>query len=88
MNRLPEPDQQASALRLPTPSNSHTLPLREAAAGLGKSRAGRLPVRTKDLVGYLLGHGARAWRSSMPIARSHVHARTPNGKLAVRIRLG
>jgi hypothetical protein len=48
---------------------------------------GRPRLKTKDIVGYLLGHGARAWRASFPLASPRVKALMPNGNLAVKIRL-
>jgi hypothetical protein len=41
--------------------------------------------KTKDLVGLLLSHGARAWRASLPPANVRVHAVTPTGESAVKI---
>ena len=42
-------------------------------------------ISTKELIGFLLGHGARAWRLSLPPAKPRVKASTPHGTLAVRI---
>lgn len=63
-------------------------PLQQAASRLSDFRDGRSRLRAKDLVGLLLCHGARAWRSSQP--RSHVRLRVsaPHGTMAVRIGFG
>lgn len=63
------------------------LPLHEAAlklAGLGLNRSHE---KTRDLVAMLLGHGARAWRTSQPNVELHLHVVTPKGKTPVRLRL-
>ena len=62
-------------------------PLHEAAlklAGLGLTRSQN---KTRDLVAMLLGHGARAWRSSQPEVGLHLHVVCPRGGHPVRIRL-
>ena len=63
-------------------------PLHEAAfriADLGLSR--KRGSRTKDLIGLLLCHGARAWRYSQPEASIHLHVSTHGGRLPVVLRL-
>ena len=62
------------------------LALHEAAKHLAQQTLGRPRLKTKDIVGYLLGHGARAWRASFPVASPRVKAVMPNGNLAVKIR--
>ena len=59
--------------------------LHEVSARI-KAQRPRNRVKTRELIGFLLGHGARAWRSSLPEVSSHVRAYTPGGHLAVRIR--
>lgn len=46
----------------------HEAAMRIADMGLNRSRA-----KTKDLVGMLLAHGARAWRTAQPQAGIHLH---------------
>lgn len=60
----------------------HEAALRLADLGLNRSRS-----KTKDLVGSLLCHGARAWRYSQPMARIHLHVTIDGGSNAVRLRL-
>ena len=69
-----------------TASNAHVL--HDAAKQLAGQNLGRPRLRTKDIVGYLLGHGARAWRGSQPVATPRVKAMMPNGHFAVKIKLG
>lgn len=64
-------------------------PLHEAAmrlADIGLSRS-RSRSKTKDLIGILLCHGARAWRYSQPDARIHLHITAPTGRAPVMMRL-
>ena len=63
------------------------LALHEAAKHLALQSLGRPRLKTKDIVGYLLGHGARAWRASFPVAKPRVKVMLPNGHFAVKIRL-
>lgn len=70
------------------PKGAGAHPLQQAAMRLGEARDGRSRLKAKDLVGLLLCHGARAWRSSQPIARTRVRALGPSGKPSVRLRLG
>jgi hypothetical protein len=63
------------------------LPLHEAAMRLAGMGLDRSHARTRDLVAMLLSHGARAWRSSQPIAELHLHVTTPKGKHPIRLRL-
>ncbi|WP_113371802.1 hypothetical protein [Rhizobium sp. SYY.PMSO] len=64
-------------------------PLHEAAmrlADLGLSRS-RSRNKTKDLIGILLCHGARAWRYSQPEAHIHLHIKAPTGRAPIMMRL-
>ena len=63
-------------------------PLQQAAIRLSDVREGRSKLKAKDLVGLLLCHGARAWRSSQPRAHMRVDVRTTAGHPAIRLRLG
>ncbi|RCW24833.1 hypothetical protein DFR48_105178 [Ciceribacter lividus] len=67
------------------PSRNTLHPLHEAAmriADLGRKRS-----MTKDLIGLLLCHGARAWRYSQPEANIHLHVCAPGGRAPVVLRL-
>ena len=61
--------------------------LHQAAMRLADIRRGGPRFKTKDLVSLLLSHGARAWRSSLPVASVRLQVFTPAGKSAVKIRL-
>ena len=60
----------------------HEAALRIADIGLTRSRS-----KTKDLVGMLLTHGARAWRTGQPQAGIHLHVGRTGGCHPVRMRL-
>ncbi|MEQ8307625.1 MAG: hypothetical protein RIA09_13775 [Hoeflea sp.] len=62
-------------------------PLHEAAVRLADLGFTRPRSKTKDLVGLLLCHAARALRSTQPRVLIHVRAGTPVGYAAVKIRL-
>ncbi|MCO6178187.1 hypothetical protein [Ciceribacter sp. RN22] len=67
------------------PSRNTLHPLHEAAmriADLGRKRS-----MTKDLIGLLLCHGARAWRYSQPETNIHLHVCAPGGRAPVVLRL-
>lgn len=62
-------------------------PLHEAAmriAGLGLNRPRE---KTRDLVGLLLTHAARAWRLTQPEAKIHLHVSVRSGRAPIHIRL-
>ena len=61
-------------------------PLRQAAMRLADVRSSRSRLKTKDLIGLLVSHGARAWRASLPAVKVRVRALTPAGRSAVKIR--
>lgn len=50
---------------------------------LSKTREGQ----TKDLVGSLLSHGARAWRMSQPTTNIHLRSMSPFGHPSIHIRV-
>jgi hypothetical protein len=56
--------------------------LRLAAMRLADARK-KPRLKTRDLVGLLLSHGARAWRSSQYPVQVKLSVRTPEGKRAV-----
>lgn len=68
-----------SAAPVPAPANA-LLSARDAL------EAGRKPVRlrTRDLVGLLISHGARALRQSRAPVTVRLHVSAPRGGLAVR----
>ena len=57
--------------------------LRTAAMRLADTRK-KPKLKTRDLVGMLLSHGARAWRSSLPPVKVKLAVKTPEGITAVR----
>ena len=58
--------------------------LRTAAMRLADTRK-KPKMKTRDLVGMLLSHGARAWRSSLPAVTVKLAVKTPDGVTAVRV---
>ncbi|WP_132663400.1 hypothetical protein [Rhizobium sp. PP-CC-3G-465] len=61
-------------------------PLHEAAMRIAELRA-KPRSKTKDLVGMLLTHGARAWRSTQPDVSIHLHVTAPSSRRPVRLRI-
>lgn len=61
-------------------------PLHEAAMRIAELGS-RPRARTKDLVTLLLTHGARAWRSTQPEAKIHIHVTSPSGRFPIRLRV-
>ena len=61
-------------------------PLRQAAMRLADVRRSGSRLKTKDLIGLLVSHGARAWRASLPAVNVRVRVLTPAGRSAVKIR--
>ena len=59
--------------------------LHQATMRLTDFRRPSSRFKTKDIVGLLLGHGARTWRASLPPARIRLRVVAPDGKLAVKI---
>jgi hypothetical protein len=57
--------------------------LRMAAHRLSDTRK-KPKLKTRDLVGLLLCHSARAWRNSMPHVAVKISVKLPNGAPAVR----
>ncbi|NBB47252.1 hypothetical protein GVN24_03075 [Rhizobium sp. CRIBSB] len=60
----------------------HEVAYRLADIGLRDKRS-----KTKDLIGLLLSHGARAWRYSQPEANIHLHVTAQAGRFPVILRL-
>jgi len=60
--------------------------LHQAANRFAEMRRGS-PFRTRELVNLLLGHAARTWRASLPPVAVGLRVRSPEGRMAVRIRL-
>jgi hypothetical protein len=59
--------------------------LRQAAARAAELRRPNPRFRTRDLIGFLLSHGARSRRATQPLARPRVKVASPDGRIAVRI---
>ena len=70
-----------------TPTNSVLHPLHEAAYRLADLGLREKRSKTKDLIGLLLSHGARAWRYSQPEANIHLHVSAQAGRFPVILRL-
>ncbi|EHS50899.1 MULTISPECIES: hypothetical protein [unclassified Rhizobium] len=67
---------------------SHGLhPLHQAAFGLAELGLKPKRSKTKDLIGLLLCHGARAWRYSQPEAKIHLHVSSQSGRFPIILRL-
>lgn len=79
---LPENDAKAKP-RAYALHPLHEAAMRLADIGLNRSRS----RKTKDLIGVLLCHGARAWRYSQPEASIHLHITSPSGQAPVLMRL-
>lgn len=62
-------------------------PLHEAAMRIADIGLNRSKAKTRDLVGMLLTHGARAWRSTQPRAGIHLHVAAPGRSHPLRMRL-
>lgn len=62
-------------------------PLHEAAYRLADLGLREKRSKTKDLIGLLLSHGARAWRYSQPEASIHLHVSAQAGRFPVILRL-
>ncbi len=63
-------------------------PLHEAAMRIADIGLNRSKAKTRDLVGLLLTHGARAWRSTQPRAAIHLHVTAPGRSRPLRVRIG
>ena len=77
----------ADARQAGAPGEGNARALQHAAARLAEFGRGGTPLRTRDLVGLLLSHGARTWRNSFPIADVRLRVFAPGGKAAIKIRL-
>jgi hypothetical protein len=80
-------DTGKSAVRPKKTSKSKLHPLHEAAMRIADMGRNRSRTGTKDLVAMLLGHGARAWRSTQPTAKIHLHVTSPGRHHPVWLRL-
>jgi hypothetical protein len=81
---FPEPEESRRQL----PPRARLTPLHDAALRLADLGFSRSRAKTRDLVGLLLCHGARAWRASQPRVCLRLQALDPEGQAAIRIRLG
>lgn len=61
--------------------------LHKAAMRLADVRRAGSRFKTKDLVGFLLSHGARNWRASLPRTDVRICVYAPGGESALKIRL-
>ncbi|WP_275790871.1 hypothetical protein [Pararhizobium gei] len=61
-------------------------PLHEAAMRIAELGS-RPKSRTKDLVTLLLTHGARAWRSTQPEVKIHLHVTSQSGRKPIRMKI-
>ncbi|RKE84853.1 hypothetical protein [Rhizobium sp. AG855] len=83
--RIGKVDDQDNGGILPA---SHVLhPLHEAAFRLAEIGGREKRSKTKDLIGLLLSHGARAWRYSQPEVNIHLHVGAQGGRFPVILRL-
>ncbi|WEX78737.1 hypothetical protein PYH37_003657 [Sinorhizobium numidicum] len=62
-------------------------PLHEAAMRIADIGLNRSKAKTRDLVGMLLTHGARAWRATQPRAGIHLHVTAPGHRYPLRMRI-
>ena len=69
------------------PASGVLHPLHEAAYRLADLGLREKRSKTKDLIGLLLSHGARAWRYSQPEANIHLHVSAQHGRFPVILRL-
>lgn len=84
MQLKPESYSAANQAELPDMQAASLSALRQAAQRL--SDAKRKPkLKTRDLVGLLLSHSARAWRCSLPKANIRLSVFGLDGVHAVRI---
>ncbi|RFC62394.1 hypothetical protein DYI37_16330 [Fulvimarina endophytica] len=60
----------------------------QALGELRELKSLRSRLHPKELVDLLLSHGARAWRSSQPVARPRVKVTGIGGTHAVRLKFG
>lgn len=69
------------------PSRINLHPLHEAAMRIADLGLNRSKAKTRDLVGMLLTHGARAWRSTQPRAGIHLHVTGPGRRHPLKMRI-
>lgn len=62
--------------------------LGQAARRIAQLSGGTRRRRTRDVVGLLLAHGARAWRLAQPEAIVTLRVTAPNGTMAVKLSIG
>jgi hypothetical protein len=85
MQTKKEADQAANQSVVTDMQSASVSALRQAAYRL--SDAKRKPkLKTRDLVGLLLCHSARAWRCSLPKANLRLSVFSLDGKSAVRLK--
>ncbi len=62
-------------------------PIHEAAMRIADLGRGFPKSKTRDLVGALLSHGARAWRSSQPRVKIHLYITSERDRAPVYLRI-
>lgn len=78
---------EGSSDNKPSGSRIALHPLHEVATRIADLGLNRPRAKTRDLVGLLLCHGARAWRYSQPEANIHLHIACYSGRLPVHLRI-
>lgn len=69
------------------PALSVLHPIHEAAMRIADLGLNRSRHKTRDLVTLLLSHGARAWRSTQPTAKIHLHIKSTDNAKPIHLRL-
>jgi hypothetical protein len=70
------------------PALSVLHPIHEAAMRIADLGMNRSRHKTRDLVNLLLCHGARAWRSTQPSVKIHLHVNRSSQCNPIHLRLG
>lgn len=69
------------------PALSVLHPIHEAAMRIADLGLNRSRHKTRDLVNLLLSHGARAWRSTQPTVKIHLHVSNGKNGKPIHLRL-
>lgn len=69
------------------PSLSVLHPIHEAAMRIADLGLNRSRHKTRDLVSLLMTHGARAWRSTQPTVKIHLHISSSHKGKPIHLRL-
>ena len=76
-------NRRSARCRAVTSRKLHTRPVARPSTRRGREKRSK----TKDLIGLLLSHGARAWRYSQPDVNIHLHVGAQGGRFPVILRL-